>query len=512
MSLRAIQQPRNKGSAAILPFPQQMQPQPQFQQGAKHDAGLPVGPYAFQNGGLFAQPGMEPRIFSAMGIAENGLIDALPVIRTPVDGGFGGVTSPLYSTFTGVTAGEAELMANQPTQPCDDGAPGGLVKLCTLTSQFGRFRFQIEPLDLELVGDLFPYANTNLSLANPMQVSGFGMPEMVASNTRDVLRNEFVRRAFAAAYSAKRLFANRLYAGNPSTTTSSNYVKDITGLDIQINSGNKRDVFSNNLCTALDSDIKDFGYDRIGGDGRDIVRYLDSVFAWLEWNAARQGLNPVEWVIAMRPELFDEMVMIWPIRQYQEALAQIAKFANGSLNIAAGDTIAMRDEMRNGRFLTIRGRRVRVILDEFIPERSPNQTPLLINGQWASDIYIVPLTVRGGIPVTYIQPYDMSNPIAESIVNDGRLMATFTSDGGLFRWYTYEKGGCVSWNFATRWRLLMHTPQLAARIINVGYEPLQHFRSTDPTSTYFADGGRTNSGQALVKFYTDWNGNTPVSW
>lgn len=511
MALRVKQYNRG-GGAQILPFaaPQNA---PVVQQGAKHDVATnPVGPYPYQNGGLFAQPGMDARVFSAMAIAENGLIDALPVIRQPVDGGFGGITSPFFNTFTGVTKGAAETFANQPTEPCDEGAPGGLMKLCTLTAQFGRFRFAIDPIDLETVGDLSPYATVNLNLVNPMSVDGFGTPQMASANTRDIFRNTFIQRAFAAGYSAKRLFSQRLYLGNPANTTASNYVKDITGLDIFINSGNKRDAFSNNICTALDSDIKDFGYDRIGGSGRDIVKYLDSVFGWLDWNAARMGLNPVEWVIAMRPELFDELVMIWPIRQYQEALAQIALFANGSLNVPASDTLAMRDQMRAGRYLTIRGRNVRVVLDEFIPERGPTETGLLLNGQYGSDIYIVPLTVRGGIPVTYIQPYDMSNPIAEQIVNGGRLMATFTTDGGLFRWYTYERAGCVSWSFATRWRLIMHTPQLAARIINVGYAPLQHYRSSDPDSSYFTNGGRLNSGQNPVKLYSEWTGNTPQAW
>ncbi len=522
MALRMKQ--NSRGGTQILPFaaPQQQPPiypyqvgERGLQQGQKHDpATNPVGPYNYQNGGLFAQPGMDARVFSAMAIAENGLIDALPIIRTPVDGGFGGITSPFFNTFTGVTQGAAESVSNQPTEPCDEGPSGGLLKLCTLTAQFGRWRFSIDPIDLETVGDLSPYATTNLQLVNPMSVDGFGTPAMASANTRDIFRNTFIQRAFASAYSAKRLFSQRLYSGNPSNSSASNYWKDITGLDIFINENNKRDAFSSNLCTALNSDIKDFGYDRIGGTGRDIVRYFDSVFGWLDWNASRMGLNPVEWVIAMRPELFDELVMIWPIRQYQEALAQIALFTNGSLNVPASETIAMRDEMRNGRFLTIRGRRVRVVLDEFIPERGPTQTPLLVNGQYGSDIYIVPLTVRGGIPVTYIQPYDMSNAIAEAIVNVSgqQAVGTFTSDGGLFRWYVYSRAGCLSWSFATRWRLLCHTPQLGARITNVGYQPLQHFRSSDPTSSYFADGGRTNSGQNPVKLYTDWGGSTPSAW
>ena len=41
----------------------------------------------------------------------------------------------------------------------------------------------------------------------------------------------------------------------------------------------------------------------------------------------------------------------------------------------------------------------------------------------------------------------------------------------------------------TEQRIVLRTPQLAGKIQNVKYVPLQHLRSSDPASPYHRDGG-----------------------
>ena len=96
----------------------------------------------------------------------------------------------------------------------------------------------------------------------------------------------------------------------------------------------------------------------------------------------------------------------------------------------------------------------------------------------------------------------------QNIVAEGRLLRTFTTDGGLFRWYVYEKGPCMQWDIMTMFRVRTHMPQLAGRLQNVGYQPLQHVRDWNPSSVYFTDGGRTNVPQ--TSYYSDWSTSTPV--
>lgn len=320
--------------------------------------------------------------------------------------------------------------------------------------------------------------------------------------------NEFSKRAYVAGVAFKRFLASRTYAGNPANSSSSTNYKDITGMDLQINTGNKVDVFSSSVCTALNSTIFDFNSRLAINNGASIYQYLDMLYFSLLWNARREGLEPVTWKLYMRPELFDELVKIWPVEQFAEALTAIGAFANGRVTMSGGETIELRDQMRNGMYLPLRGRMVPVVLDDTITETDVTNNNKLSAGQYASDIYLIPTAVLGSMPVTYIQPFQQDNGIVQTAVTEGRLTRTFTTDGGLFRWYVYENGPCTQWDVMTMFRVRCHMPQLAGRVQNVGYNPMAHLRSWNPDSQYFADGGRTNSGQQ--SFYTIWSPTTPV--
>lgn len=509
------QPPANQGAMITQEQFKDFEQFQQFQQlrqgqkatGYKHDVlSGAVGPYGHGAGGLFNQPGQDMRVFSAMIQPIGGIVDALPVVYSDMlDNQFGGNEQELYTTITGVTQSSQDL-AHQPTVVCDPFPQGGLMKVCTLVSPYGRYGAQLRTLDLTRVGDLLnPSDPAYLQLVASMQQGGLA-PTM-PSGAQDLLINEFQRRAYEA-YTGFRLWVNnRIWNGNPANSTLSNNWRDVEGLNLQINSGNKRDAFTSNLCTAMDSDVKDFGFTiaNAANASRDIVQYVDMMYYYLNWNASRMGLAPCEWVIVMRPELFDEIVKIWPVRYYQEALLQIAAFTNGRVTIAANEATTARDAMRSGLYLPIRGRQVPVVLDDQITELNVTTASQLLAGQYASDIYFVPMTVRGALPVTYIQPYRMNNPIAEAIVQEGRVLTTWTSDGGLFRWSVRTTGVCVNWDFVTRFRVVCRTPQLAGRITSVGYAPLQHVRSSDPSNFYFANGGRTTGAPSPFD-YSSWSG------
>lgn len=475
--------------------------------GFKHDSpGAPAGPYGHGAGGLFNQPGQDMRVFSAMVQPLGGIVDALPVVYNDmIDSQFGGYEQELFTTITGVTASNQTLAA-QPTAQCNPFPAGGLMKVCTLANPYGRYGASLRELNIERVGDLLnPSDPTYLQLAANMGQGGMA-PTMPAA-AQDLLINEFHRRAFEAYTGFRLWIGRRIWQGNPANSAASDGWRDVLGLDLQINSGNKRDFYTSNLCTAADSDIKNFGFNLVNGSGNDIVKYMDMMFFYLNWNSDRMGLSPTTWAIVMRPELFDEIVKIWPVRYYQEGLLAMNNFTNGRVVINANEMTTARDDYRNNLYLPIRGKRVNVILDEGITEYDiTTNSNITVAGRYASDIYFVPMTVRG-IPVTYIQPYRMNNPIAERIIQEGRVLNTWTSDGGLFRWYVRETRNCVTWDFVTRFRVVCRTPQLAGRIQNVMYEPLQHVRSAYPDSTYFANGGRTTGAPSPVG-YTEWNGAT----
>lgn len=508
--------PRTK-EGRIIPYnPHTGIPYSYMQEGAKHDAsGTPVGPYGHGPGGLWGRPGQDRQVFSAVMQPLGGMYDRLPVLD---DDGlydnqdqFGGYNADFQTIITGVTA-SSQSIANQPTAACNPFPRGGLTKVCTIVNPNGRYGAELTELDIERVGLLSDLSDpTYLRLVNSPGVQPIGPTGTQMG--QDMLINEFNKRAFEAGHGFRVWINSRLWEGDPANSAASNGWKDIMGFNLQINAGNKRDAYTNNICTAADSDVKQFGYSLVNGTGspinRDIVQYMDMMYHYLQWNAQQMGLTPVKWVIAMRPELFDEITKIWPVRYYQEALTAIAAFTNGRVTIAANETTTMRDDMRKNLFLPIRGERVEVVLDNGIIEQNVTTTGNLSAGQYASDIYFIPMTVRGGIPVTGFKVFKMNNPIAERIIQEGRVLMTWTSDGGAYRWYVRQTRNCVLWDFVTKFKLIMRTTQLAGRIQNVAYQPLQHTRDFSGSgSIYEADGGRTNFG-IDPQYYTTWGGATP---
>jgi hypothetical protein len=164
--------------------------------------------------------------------------------------------------------------------------------------------------------------------------------------------------------------------------------------------------------------------------------------------------------------------------------------------------------MRESHLIPVNGRFLMVVEDDTIQEDNVTTNAALAAGQYASDIYGIPLTVLGGYPVTFWEYFNHANAqelAVQQIVNG----LTFTTDGGMFRWFVDFARGCLKLNAKFTPRLRMRTPQIAWRITNVAYQPLQHFRSWDPASTYFADGGVTEGGNP--QYYSSWNPTTPAT-
>lgn len=484
----------------------------QVEYGQKNDPSRgPQGPYGHGPQGLFSLAGQDRQVFSAMLLPIEGMLGQLPVLNAADDvpsGEFGGVNTQFFTTVTGVTAGDGDDFLKQPTADCADGALSGLMKACTLVSTFGRYRFSPNPISLFRAGQLRDQADpTYLQLMN--QPGGGSAAFLPTVPTGNPLVSEAARRFFELRATMSRFMSRRIWIGSPANNSGER--RDIMGFDLQINKGNHVDAISMNACAAMDSVVESFGYKLItSNNGDDIVSYIDSFAYQLTWNAQQMGLDPVVWKIALRSGLFDEVVKQWPIRYYQEAMVAAAAYTNGRVVVDASAATNMRDDMRNNLFLPIRGKRWEVVLDNGIAEQTPNQTVLLKPGQYASSIYFIPMTVLGGISVTYLKYFDQSNAQAEAIVRAFRITSTFTSDGGIFRWYINHKNGCVDMTVDFSPRLIMRTPQIAGRIDNVAYQPRVHVRDAYPDSDYFANGGRTTNPQ-VGTFYTEWSPTTPVA-
>ena len=439
------------------------------------------------SGGIFAVPGLERDIITTH-MRPVGITSILPRIPTVYQ-------DPRFGSITGFTA----VTGSQPDHACDD-APVGYMKGCNLTARFGRIRFDTQTIDMDDVmlklhrGDF-----TDLFLRGKV----LGMTGMTPSgmNEGQILNLVTMSEMVIAAVNMERELNHQTWQGAFAAG-------EFPGLDVQIATG-QSDADTDVACPALDSDVKNFGYDLVCGDNRDIVEYLSSMMWYLNDIADSTGVAPVQWVLAMRKGLWHELSACWPCRYNTYRCSPWNSAGNGDevgSNIGMVDAANMtqiRDAMRQGNYIDIEGVRYPVITDTGIRELTPADNANILPGQYASSIYAIPLTIQGGFPVTYFEYLDYRQ--AQSDVNLLRGMEQFFwTDQGFYSWALEQIKWCYKLALKVEPRVVLRTPQLAGRIDAIKYSPLQHGRDTDPSSSYFADGGVSIRG-GLNAPYAVWS-------
>jgi len=473
----------------------------------KNDPPLaPVGPYLHGPNGLFNRRDRENPIISAVMGPMGGVANAIPVFNGArnLDDNFGGTDFAFDSLITGQTAGALDDFANQPTQPCADGPVAGLLKFCTIVNTYGNYRMSTREVQISRAGRVNDMVDAmTVQVANNMPDGVFGSFSGSPS-LQNAVSNELASRIWEMSLGLKRMFYPRVFIGSPANNVGE--AKDIVGLDILINAGNKRDASNNTVCTAADSDVKSFGSNVVGASGgKDIMRYIEQCDRFVTWRADRQGLGTPEYAIAMRPGLYQELAQIVPVQKYQQVIAVVNSVANGRATVNMNDVYNERNSMLQVPQLPVNGRMIPVVLDDTIAETGSNVAGV---PTYVSTIYGIPLTVLGGLPCTFWEYFNHDNAQARGIQGAGPDRLTWTTDGGMFRWFSDASKGCLKLNVEFSPRLRMRCTQLAWRIDSVAYQPLQHLTSWDPTSSYFVNGGVTQGDSD--KYYSSWSTSTPA--
>jgi hypothetical protein len=417
--------------------------------------------------GLFSSPGLEREVITAH-VRPIGLSDLLPKIPTVF-------THPLFGAVTGFT----KPTGSQPDNSCED-APKGHMKAAKLTARLGRMRFDSNTIDMDDVmlrlhrGDF-----TDLQLRGRVlglqNLAPSGMDEGQILNL--VTASEMV--TMGVQFELER--TRQLWQGTVAVP------HEFPGLDAQIATG-QVDAETGNTVPALDSDVKNFAYDHIDGNGRSIVEYLSMLDWYLSYNAMTMGLDPVEHVVVMRPELWFELSSVWPCQYNTNRCATAVVGDQSRVVIDGRENVSERDAMRQGMYLDINGKRRRVVLDVGIFEHNNANNANLNPGEYASSIYLVPITILGNMPATYIEYLDYRQAARDVSFGQGHLPVWWT-DNGLFSWSVVYKRWCYSFSLKTEQRVILRAPHLAGKIDAVKYTPLQHLRDPYPDSPYHHDGG-----------------------
>jgi len=301
-----------------------------------------------------------------------------------------------------------------------------------------------------------------------------------------------------------------VFTGNPTNNSAGGGYKEFPGLEVLI-STNKIDAVAGTACPSLYSDVKDFTYRQVDDTGDpDIVKTITTMVRILNRKAVQQNLAPLDLRIVMREPLFYHLTEIWPCRYITYRCDNIDG-ANidpeGSFSVES--MFQMKVDMRNGQYLMVDGKRIPVIVDDCIIEENQADNATIPAGGFASDIYFVPFSARGGTIQTLFWEYFDYRTGTLPAVNDIRGTQFFWSDGGVFMWGVKPPDNwCIEAISKVEPRLILRTPQLAGRLQNVVYVPLQHTDDPLPSQDYHVNGG-ISTGYPLPSPYSDWNSSGP---
>ncbi len=465
----------------------------------KTATGNPQGPYMHGPGGLFGVRGLERDVISTHTQITGSLGEVIPIQPS-------NQTNPLFPYITGFIRSDTQ----EKNAICDDPEEAGNMKTCIQTTVFGRKEFKTRELEINRIGqrinrgEFMDLTVVNSPLVN--QMSGLMSSFFGLNNQAAVLAGrEMTARFLEVAVAYQRWFCPQVYVGNPSNSSAGGGYKEFMGLDLLIGT-NKVDALTGAACPSLYSDVKSFGFKQVSSTtDPDIFRVLSTMMAILETRAVQNNLAPVDFRIVMRSQLFFELTRYWP-QAYNTDGANLSILSPDALQL---DNIRMRDELRASRSLIINSKRYTVILDDCLPEDNNADNGAIPPGGFASDIYIVPFSARGNaIRTLYWEYYDYR---ADALPDMAGLPMYFWSDNGVFMWgMTSPKNWCLDVISKVEPRLILRTPQLAGRLTDVSYVPLQHINDPLPSQDYHVNGG-VRTGRPFPSPFSEWNLSGPGS-
>lgn len=428
--------------------------------------------------GLFSTPGMERNVFSAMSLPNEGLASRLPVFESNVD-------NPIRQLITGV----ADASGAEPVGTCDDPPTAGFIYACSTAFVFGRVSrqtqvFDVDRIFLESRGERFDLRLVGgLNPRSPLVPSG--MPG-IASNQLAMLQNEVAANLYTLAVAMTRKLNKIIYTGNPANNTANGGYKEFKGLDMILNTGYVDALDGVTACPALNSYVQNFA-DDITTDTDATIQAFINAYRYTQRRASLAGLAPLEQAFVMSEMLFYELTEFWPCAYATYRCG--GEFTASDQRVVDGFRISdMRDEMRNGRFLLIDGKRVPVIIDDAIENTyvdNVDPTP----DYFETDAYLVPLYVLGNIPATYLEArnYDTAAGLANMLAAGEPFT---TSDGGRFLWVKKPSNNfCIQALVKVEPRLIVETPHLGARITNLRFVPSVELPGGYTTDHLYLNGG-----------------------
>ena len=402
-------------------------------------------------GGLLNTAGLENPFLSTV-IKPMGIGPYLPAFPSTY-------THPYFGLITEIVSnGESE-----PDYVCDP-APTGSMKSGVLSATFGRVQQATKDIDLGAITVSLNSADrTDLmlmgNLLDPAD-AGSGFPSDV--NESNVLNNAIKAAMVTAAFTMGLKLNIMTWEGDPAAATANGGHIPFNGLGKLVKTGYV-DAQTGNVLPPADSVVVDGGWTEIGVDA-DIVVTLRSVMSYLE-NLANKTTGGATFAICMRSMVWDIVSDVWHTKYNDEITAQIGAATASRLVLDASQLTALRDELKANQLLPIGGKIYPVILDDGIHEIDSVEDAVNVPaGKYSSSIYVIPLTIGPGMPVTYWEYLDWR--VTQAMLSEAGLSNAiqFWTDSARFAWTAQQLRMCISLQMRAEPRIVLRTPQLAARI------------------------------------------------
>lgn len=441
-------------------------------------AGAPTFNYAHGTGGMFSEPGVRPDMYSAQ-VAPLTFLDALPFAK-----------SEFQSELISILTGQLGPDGSNPTTVCGDPPNPGDLKKCTRSLTYGTAFLKTKKLAVPDIGELANRADVERQINNAAAVNNPMLPDLLRNVGALNFRSAKVQQLYMLSNQLQRSTAPVAVTGNATlanTATTIGWISEYDGIDRLIKAGHV-DSATSTACPAADSMITTWGTTIDGTvEGLNIATTMNDMY-FSRWALAGDvGMDSTQWAWVMDKRLFRALTFVFACT-FQHARCTDATAGEPiSREMQAIENRML--EMANGQFLWCNNVRVPVLFTS----GSEVQIPDLSHNGLIGDIYLVPMRWAGG-DLTWMDYFPMDNQFITEWIDLASSTKPVVHNNGMFMTAVRSDGFCEELLLTAKFRMIMRTPFLAARLDNVTFDSYKGYRDYDPAATFHYDGG--------VTFYT----------
>lgn len=438
----------------------------------KHNpaAGTPTGVSAHGPGGMFSQPGVNPRVYSAIPRPFS-LISQLNVVKSEYE-------NELISILTAQPAGAG----TNPTSTCGDPVTPGNLHKVSITRRFGKYFIGGESVDVTEIGKLNNRADVERVIMNAPSPNPF-MPDLLARPNVN-FRSEEAQQLYRIGISLERALASRDITGNSSLASSSaarGYIREYDGLDRIVTSGIV-DSAAGTAAPAADSLVVTWG-STLGATvgGRRLMESLhEGIFSRIQL-ANKLGIPVTRWALTGDERMF--FMLTREAAVYASTFSYSDSAAATPINRELNAINDMRNAMLDGQYLQVANLRIPFLFSSG-EETSANAS----TGELTSNLYFVPIEESNG-DLLYLEYFPFDNRYIAAFNGLTNTTGRVVLNNGMYMLATRSGGFCDQLMIAGHIRMILLTPFLAARWDSLKYNSYTGFRNAFPGSTGYYGGG-----------------------